>query len=266
MKGIQRIRQLMKKEFVDKMVSLGFEYNLKKSIFYREYNDMWQVVEFYLTYRARWLYAVGYILFEKDKIDEYLEGKVDTIRDYSQKAVSSGPYMKVGSITDDLMNEKSDEEILELIAELYQRIEKKLIPYLNKKLKVEIEHDVCIPDLTEWITSVIIFSYLKQQFKVTPISIKTKDELYEYKFIALYLLWYYSQESKEDIKESFSLNYDEIESIVNNEELYKKNKEIIDAFIADKVKSPLGVYRDKDGHVIPIKNAEVPKYLREVIK
>ena len=192
MKGIQRIRQLMKKEFVDKMVSLGFEYNLKKDIFYREYNDMWQVIEFGVTTSTRSLYVEGFITLDKFEICEYLESKIERIK-YAYQAVASQPYMKMGSITTENPKiEKSDKEILDLIDELYQRIEKKLIPYLNRKKREEIESDKLIPDLRDWIRSVDIFTYLRKKFMVTPVAIKTKEEFFDLKFVALYLLCFHS--------------------------------------------------------------------------
>lgn len=233
MRGIQRIRQLMKKSFVCKMEKLGFKYNLKKDIFYREYNDMWQVIQYYLTYRARFLGAKGFIVVDNNEIIRYIEGSIKNI-DYNTDAVSSQPYIEIDSITNDSEVEKSDEEILNILDELYTRIEKKLLPYLNKKTKEEIENNESKPDLSDWIRSIDIFTYLRQNFKVTPASIKTKRELLDLKFVALYLMSYHSLESKEDIEIIFNMSDNEIEDLLYDKKLYQKNASIIDDFIQKK--------------------------------
>jgi len=92
---------------------------------------MWQVIEFGVSPRARWLSVLGYIVLDKKIINEFLENKIERIK-YSHQAIATQPGMNIGSITTENPKiEKPDKEILDLIDELFQRIEKKLIPYLT---------------------------------------------------------------------------------------------------------------------------------------
>lgn len=234
MKGIQRIRTLMKTKFVSQMIELGFQFDLKKDILYRQYNDMWQVILVYLTPRARVLGVEGFIILQDDEIKKYLKGDINNIN-YSSNAVASQPYMEIDSIIDDKLLEKSDNEIMLIIEQLYLRIEKKLLPYLNKKTREEIENDELKPDLSDYIRSIDIFTYFRQKYGYTPVSIKTKEELSNYKFVTMYLMYFHSVELSEDIEKIYDISQDEINKVVNDKKLYQENESIINDFIQEKM-------------------------------
>ena len=77
--------------------------------------------------------------------------------------------MEIDSIIDDKLLEKSDNEIMLIIEQLYLRIEKKLLPYLNKRQREEIENDELKPDLSDYIRSIDIFTYFRQKYGYTPV-------------------------------------------------------------------------------------------------
>jgi len=231
MKKIQRIEYLMKETFIHELEKLNFFNNLKKGLFYREYNNMWQILQYHLS-SGGFIEIVGFIILNKNQIDEYISGNIKRLQ-YSEQAVSTQPLVHVGSIYIDgsITIEKSDDEILILLQALFEKINNKLLPYLNRKTKEEIETNKPKIDLRDWIRSVDVFKYIHKISGYAAVSIKTKEELKEYRDIAIYLMYFHSKELKDKIAKIFNIPEAEIEDIINNQALYEKNESIINDFV-----------------------------------
>jgi len=107
-----------------------------------------------------------------------------------------------------------NEELVSKLDEITQKEKKKLPRIHNKKLY----------------SSVQVFKFLKVNFKCTPQAIKTNSEHEHLKLLAIYLMCHYTKETTQSIADIFQMEYENIETICNNENIYKKNEKIIKKF------------------------------------
>ena len=230
-KGIKHIRKLIKDNFVIDNKIWDFSIDIRKGVLYRKYNDTWQVIEIFLTSKGRVLCAEGISVASIEPILKYLERKNNTI-EYNSNVFPIKPCVCVESILEDnLKDEKCDKEILDILDRLFEKIKDELVPSLNKIDKKDIEQNEYIIDLTNFVRSVDVFTYLRKKFQVTPNSIKNNTDFESLKYIAIYLIYNYSKD-KNKILGIFDIDKSELDMILNvkpNED----EKKIINDFIQE---------------------------------